>query len=205
MTLSKPALAFLGGTFDPVHQGHINPLLQLADTFHWQHIHLLPSCLPPHREQPEASDEQRLAMLKLVAKQDHRLVVNDWEISQGKPSRTKRTLDYFRTTYPNHQLFFVMGMDSWVTLHQWVNWQHLNQSADLVILPRPGYKATQAAASVQQWLTEQTNIHFPTISETNISATELRQQIKHWQHGDPVPALLFAETFSYILSHNLYR
>jgi len=205
MTLSKPALAFLGGTFDPVHRGHVSPLLELADIFNWQQVHLLPSCLPPHREQPEASNEQRLAMLEMVAKQDPRLVVNDWEIKQGQPSRTKRTLDYFRSAYPNHQLYFIMGMDSWVTLHQWLNWQSLNQFADLVILPRPGFNANSADPSVQQWYQQQNNIHFPTISETNISATELRQQIKNWSTGDPVPAFLFAETFSYILSQNLYR
>src|SRR5690554_1032841 len=205
MTSFKPALAFLGGTFDPVHRGHVQPLLELANKFAWQQIHLLPSCLPPHREQPEASDEQRLAMLKLIEKQDSRLVVNDWEIRQGEPSRTNRTLDYFRSAYPDHQLYFVMGMDSWVSLHTWVNWQNLNQFADLVILPRPGYRAEDAAKAVQLWFSEQSNIHFPTINETNISATELRQQIKRWQIGDPVPPFLFAETFPYILSHNLYR
>lgn len=205
MTLSKPAIAFLGGTFDPAHRGHVEPLLELADQFGWQQIHLLPTCLPPHRKQPQATDEQRLAMLRLIAKRDPRLVVNDWEITQGEPSRTKRTLDYFRHTYPEHRLYFVMGMDSWVTLHTWVNWQQLNQFADLVVMPRPGYCPEDASASVKQWRSKQTNIHFPTMNETNISATELREQIKAWQLGDPVPPFLFAETFPYILSHNLYQ
>lgn len=201
----KPRLAFLGGTFDPVHRGHIEPLLRLADDFAWQSIHLLPTCLPPHRVQPEATNAQRLAMLQTVAQRDTRLIVNDWEIQQGLPSRTKPTLAYFHQAYPHHELYFIMGMDSWLNFHSWLNWHEINHNAALVILPRPGYQAEQAHAQVQAWAQQQTNIFFPAISETDISATELRQQIKHWRQGDPPPALLYPETFTYILSQNLYR
>ncbi|WP_157980689.1 nicotinate (nicotinamide) nucleotide adenylyltransferase [Aliidiomarina taiwanensis] len=205
MTSTKPRLAFLGGTFDPVHRGHIEPLITLADTFQWQQVHLLPTCQPPHRAQPEATNAQRLAMLEAVAARDPRLLVNDWEIRQGKPSRTHSTLSYFRDAYPDHALYFVMGMDSWVTLHTWLQWQELNQHADLVILPRPGYHASQAAPEVTQWMHQQSNIHFPQLTETNVSATALRQQLQLWQSGQPAPSNLFPETFSYIQSQKLYR
>lgn len=205
MILTKPRLAFLGGTFDPVHRGHIEPLITLADRFDWEQVHLLPTCQPPHRAQPEASDAQRLAMLEAVAARDSRLVVNDWEIRQGEPSRTQRTLSYFRDAYPQHQLYFIMGMDSWVSLHTWLNWQQLNQFAHLVVLPRPGYQAAQAAPEVVQWLKQQSNIHFPELSETDVSATELRRQLHQWHEGQPTPRHLMPETFSYILSHKLYR
>lgn len=201
-------LALFGGTFDPVHKGHIEPLLEIADTFHWDQIRLIPTCIPPHRKQPEASNLARIEMLQQLAKRDPRLVVDSWEIEQGKPSRTWPTLQYFSSAFPDAQLYFVLGMDSYVALDQWLNWTRLSELAHLVVLPRPGYNAEQASAEVSAWQQLSANkarVHFPHPEQVACSATELRDALYRRDRQKARDLGLFDETFHYIETHNLYR
>lgn len=210
------AIALFGGTFDPVHQGHILPLLELADQFHWQEIHLLPTFAPPHRPQPEASHQQRLTMLQLACQQDPRLKVNDWELRTAEPSRTIRTLRYFRDSFPHQPIYFVMGMDSLVQLDQWLDWQQLTDYAHLVALPRPDYYLDDASATLHDWLASRIckvgeehglagQVLLPETCLQDISATEIRQWFAEHPHHDETPHFLDAAVFRYIHEQNLYR
>lgn len=206
-TTPPQRIAILGGTFDPVHKGHIQPLLEIAAQFDWQHIRLVPTCTPPHRAQPQASNEHRIAMLQQVAQQDPRLQVDTWEIEQGKPSRTWPTLQHFRQQFPHSKLYFVIGMDSYVTLNQWLHWQQLTELAELVVLPRPGYLASQAPEPVQDWFAkpeQKARIHFVSPTAVACSATELRSALSARDHERALNLGLFDETFRYIEAHNLY-
>lgn len=205
MMSGKNSIALFGGTFDPVHKGHITPLLLLADQFDWSEIHLIPTYNPPHKKQPLASHSQRLAMLEQIIWRDNRLRVNAIEINEQKPSRTYPTLLYFKRQYPAAQLFFVLGMDSFIQLDQWQNWQKLTQLADLVVLPRQGYQLDSATAALRTWLVQQNNIHFPDCPLIDISATQLRQQIFKTPNNTQTAEFIYPETLSYIQEFKLYQ
>ncbi|RUO25281.1 nicotinic acid mononucleotide adenylyltransferase [Aliidiomarina minuta] len=207
-------VALLGGTFDPIHYGHIKPALTLADTLGWQQIRLQPCFSPPHRKPPEASDQQRLQMVRLAAELDCRLVADDWELRQGQPTRTVHTLSHLQAEYPRQSLHFIMGMDSFLSLTSWLNWQQLLTLAHLVVLPRPGYELNNASATLQQLLVNAETdkpaelqsgsgrIYIAQTPAFNISATELRQQLKD---NPDCPELLPLNIFQYIRQQGLYQ
>lgn len=213
-TLAKGPVALLGGTFDPIHYGHIKPALSLADTLGWQKICLQPCFAPPHREPPLASDQQRLQMVRLAAELDSRLVADDWELRQGKPTRTVHTLSHLQNEYPAQSLHFIMGMDSFLSLTTWLNWQELLTLAHLVVLPRPGYELSNASVPLQQLLADaQTSkpcdlqqgsghIYLAQTPPLDVSATELRQQLKN---NAQCPPLLPLNIFQYIRQQGLYQ
>lgn len=196
--------AIFGGTFDPIHWGHIKPLQAVADELALTSIHLMPSAIPPHREQPGATPEQRLQMVQLACLTDPRLVAEDWELRQSRPSYSAVTLRELRQRWPNDSLVFILGMDAFCQLDQWYEWQGLFDSAHLVVLARgqqvnPSLNdfSAELAAAVQQRrcqsvaeLTQQPagRIYFAKTPLVDISATQVRQlrrQGKSWQELVP--------------------
>lgn len=213
-TSAKGPVALLGGTFDPIHYGHIKPALSLADTLGWRKICLQPCFAPPHREPPEANDQQRFQMVMLAAELDSRLIADDWELRQGQPTRTVHTLGHLQAEYPGQSLHFIMGMDSFLSLTTWLNWQQLLELAHLVVLPRPGYELSSASQTLLQLLSRaQTDnaadlqkgsghIYVAQTTPVDISATELRQQLKDHHY---CPELLPLSIFQYIRQQGLYQ
>lgn len=208
LKIQKPSrLAILGGTFDPIHKGHIEPLLALASQYQWDRIHLLPTYCPPYRQQPIASDKQRIAMIQTVLYRDPRLQLDTWELDQQQPSRTVPTLEHFQVRYPHTRLYFIIGMDSFVQLHTWLNWQDLPKLADLVVLQRPGYHQQLAHPEVLEWANQHPQISFPPTQLVPISSSELRNCLQE-QHKDNKTflqtSLLYQETLQYIQQNGLY-
>lgn len=213
MTSTEP-VAIFGGTFDPVHRGHINPLLELADRFAWQAIHLQPTFAPPHRPQPVASDQHRLAMLQLAAREDERLVVDDFELRRGQPTRTVHTLNHLRSVHPQSAICFILGMDSFIQFCSWLNWTEILTLCHLIVLPRPGYQIDQAPAKLQHQLARRQStepadfahgsglIYLAGTAAVDISATELRHALG--QHSQ-CPDLIDPAVYQYIEQNHLYR
>lgn len=211
---SNSQVALLGGTFDPIHKGHTQPALSLAGKLGWHRIHLQPCYAPPHRTAPVASDEQRLAMTRLAAQEDARLFADDFELRQAQPTRTVHTLTHLQKAHPNASLNFIMGMDSFLNFTSWLNWQEILELAHLIVLPRPGYSLSDANPQLQDLLRhrqQQDHGNFAAsvgciyIAETatyNVSATELRQQLRD---TDTCPEYLSPLVFQYIRAQGLYR
>lgn len=211
-------IALLGGTFDPIHYGHTQPALELADQFGWSQIHLQPSFAPPHRPAPEASEAQRLAMVELACMDDHRLVADDFELRQQAPTRTVHTLRRLQSLHPTSSLCFMLGMDSFITFTSWLHWQQIFEYAHLVVLPRPGYDLSNLPQALDEQLRlRQSNlpddfnkgagrIYIASTTQQNVSATELRKQLAasmHTPHA-PCPSMLAPQVYAYIQTHQLY-
>lgn len=146
MTSSAP-LALYGGTFDPVHAAHVAAARAVAAALGGP-VHLLPNAVPPHRPQPYANAAQRLAMLQLAAVDAPELKVDDWELRQPGPSYTLATLEHFRQHIgPERPLVWVVGADSFASLHHWHRWQHYPALCHLAVLPRPGAAAADPAVA----------------------------------------------------------
>ena len=134
----KP-LAILGGTFDPVHLGHLRAALEAAEALDAE-VRLVPAKLPPHRPQPVASASQRVALLRAALAGQERLALDTRELDRDGPSFTLDTLaDLRREIGPQRPLLLLLGADAFAGLPTWHRWRDLSGHAHLVVLTRPGH------------------------------------------------------------------
>jgi nicotinate-nucleotide adenylyltransferase len=214
-TPTLPLMAFFGGTFDPIHYGHLRPLEQLAKEIALQQIILLPNHVPPHRPQPQASAQQRLEMVRLAVANHPHWRVDDRELQVVRPSYTIDTLNALRNEYgPQQPLAFIIGQDSLLNLSSWHRWQELLAVSHLIVLARPGYQQP-LPEHLQQWLqghqtfsaaaltaTPCGNIYLADTALWDIAATTLRQRFKQ---GLSCHDLLPEPVECYIKTQGLYR
>lgn len=146
-----PPIGLLGGTFDPIHLGHLRPALAARDALQLAELRLLPNRVPPHRASPFCTAEQRLEMVKLAAAEFH-LVVDERELRRDQPSWTIDTLEELRRELPHTPVCFLMGMDSLLGLPTWRRWQELLDVAHLVVSVRPGWHIDEADTDVRALL-----------------------------------------------------
>ena len=206
--------ALFGGTFDPIHQGHIDTARALVDELKINRLHLMPNSVPPHRPQPVASAAQRLAMVELACDADPRLVPEAFELRSSEPSYTVKTLQNFKQQYPQDTLLFVMGMDSLVSLDSWYQWQSLVELAHIIVMPRPGYQLQQASDTLRQFIQQHRCndasvlhqqqhgcIYLANTPLRDISATAIREGISQLDSENVLPTKVAA----YIAQQRLYR
>jgi nicotinate-nucleotide adenylyltransferase len=136
----RAAIGILGGTFDPVHHGHLRLALELHELLRLNEIRLIPLANPPHREQPVAPIEARLAMLQAAVKNEPALRIDSREIERGGNSYTVDTLNSLRTELPDTRICLILGMDAFAGLPTWKHWEELCTLAHLVVAHRPGAK-----------------------------------------------------------------
>lgn len=105
-------IGILGGTFDPVHFGHLRPALDVAEQLNLEHVRLIPSAEPPHRAEPVATAQQRVALLQLAIKNNPRFVVDDRELHRKGPSYTVDTLYSLKQEFPDSSFYLMLGTDA---------------------------------------------------------------------------------------------
>lgn len=211
--------ALFGGTFDPIHYGHLRPALALAKEVGLNNISLLPNRIPPHKPQPEATTEQRLAMLKLAISDYSLFSIDTRELEPqliNQPSFTVDTLRAWRDQNGTQSgLAFIMGQDSLLNLPSWKEWQKLLDYCHLLICKRPGYPQTIDDSNLQVWINQhQTKdsqalhhypngyIYFANTPLESISATEIRLNIDNQQCCEK---LLPSKVWHYIHEHGIYN
>lgn len=206
--------AILGGTFDPIHWGHLRPALHAAQQVGADILHLMPSAQPPHRDYPGATAQQRLAMAALAAEELSHCEAEPWELAQPRKSYTALTLQQLAQRWPNDTLLFLLGEDAFAGLPKWFQWQHLLDHAHFVVMQRP-HSQRHYSEQLQQWLDSvetqsiaslheqrQGHVYLAHTPAHNISATAIRNAIQTgapWQHWLP------ASVADYITEHQLYR
>lgn len=136
--MSPARIGLFGGTFDPVHYGHLRPAIELAEHYALDVLYLLPSHQPAHRGPTGASSSQRIDMLQLAVADVERLEVDTREALRGGPTYTIDTLEAMREEFPNATLLFFLGMDSFAGFDGWRRWQAILGIANLVVIDRPG-------------------------------------------------------------------
>lgn len=130
-------IGIFGGTFDPIHCGHLRIAEEVFEALALDVLHVLPSAHPPHRPTPQASAQQRLAMLRLALHNMPQYLVDDRELARSGPSWTIDTLVELRAYYaPTDQLFLLLGWDAFCGLPSWHRWQELLDYAHLVVVAR---------------------------------------------------------------------
>lgn len=142
MTLGPP-IGIFGGTFDPIHYGHLRLAIEACDAFDLERIHLVPTGDPVHRRQPHATGAERAAMLTHALNGTPRLVLDERELNRAGPSYMVDTLADFRAEFPERSLCLLLGMDAFAALDTWYRWDELLDFAHIGLVARPGAAAPQ--------------------------------------------------------------
>jgi len=187
----KGVVGIFGGTFDPVHHGHLRTAYELKQTFDIERIHFIPASQPPHRSQPEASVELRLKMLEAAVGGEPGCIVDRREIDRDGMSYSIDTARSLREDYPRHALCLLLGMDAFLGLPAWHQWEDLFGLVNVIVARRPGAELPGAGelgrllearriepdADTVWHASGQIIIH--EVTQLEISATELRNSIRH--------------------------
>src|SRR5690348_17366574 len=131
-------IGIFGGSFDPVHFGHLRPALEILEALSLDHMRFIPSGQPPHRDAPVADAAQRLAMLKAAVAAEPRFQVDERELRRDAPSYTYDTLVELKAEHPHDRLVLVLGLDAFLGFTGWHRWREILELTHLVIAHRPG-------------------------------------------------------------------
>jgi len=204
-------IGIFGGTFDPVHYGHLRAALEVKEIFGLDEVRLIPSATPPHRLQPSATALMRLQMLQLATTNHPELVVDSREIDRGGPSYMVDTLKSLRQDFPNEPLLLVIGSDAFNHLTSWHQWRQLFTYAHIIVMTRPGFKTQELDdffkarfTSEQQQLAQTVagKLFFQPVTQLDISATVIRNMIAE-KHN---PGFLLPDAvIEYIKQNGLYE
>ena len=206
-------IGILGGTFDPVHNGHLACADYVLRQLALDEVRLMPCHLPPHRATPGVSSAERAAMVTLAIAGRPKLKLEALELHKDTPSYTVDSLRQLQQQEPDCRFYFIIGMDSLCYFRSWKDWQGILQCADLLVCQRPGYRATDgdAPALLQQFavadfasLQQQHTggillLHNPVV---NLSASQIRQCLRTGQACD---ATLAPAVLNYIRQRQLYQ
>ena len=207
-------IGVLGGTFDPVHIGHLRGGLEVAEMMGLDELRLTPNARPPHRDTPQVSAHDRLAMVECAVAGVATLVVDARELQRDKPSYTIDTLELMRAEMAaDDQLFLLLGWDAFCGLPTWHRWEELLQHCHILVLQRPdadseppdALRNLLAARSVSDPLALKGpggQIAFVWQTPLAVSATQIRQLLAS---GKSVRFLVPDAVLAYIDAHGLYR
>ena len=206
-------VGILGGTFDPVHIGHLRGALEVAELFALDEVRLVPSARPPHRDVPQVSAEDRLAMVRRAVEGVPGLAVDDRELRRERPSYTIDTLESLRSELAaDDQLFLVLGWDAFCGLPSWHRWEELLLHCHLLVLQRPdadveapdalrNLLAARSVSDPQALCGPGGQIAFVWQTPLEISATQLRERLAQ---GRSIRFLVPDAVLAYIQAHGLY-
>lgn len=210
--LNQP-IGILGGTFDPVHMGHLRMALEIQQTLRLATVHLIPCDQPVHRQQPIASATDRFTMLQSAVQYEETLVADDRELKRGGPSYTIDTLIAMREEFPTSPLCLMMGIDAFLGFPSWNRFTDILNYAHLVIAYRPQFQLPMdgmVAELVKTYVQHENNyvhehlagsILLRQITSLDISASDIRKQIA--MGGNP-RYLLPDDVYNYIQQNGVY-
>jgi len=220
LSVPNPPVGLLGGTFDPIHFGHLRMAEELAEVFSLDRVLFMPSGIPPHRAHPLASPAQRLAMTRLAVSGNPRFLVSDLETRKASPSYMVDTLSSLRRDMaaPAAPLLFFMGLDAFAGLTSWHRWRELFDLAHLVVAHRPGQTLGDWEAALPQALAIELaqrrcpdagelmsapagRIRIQPMTQLDISATDLRARLAE---GRSVRYLMPDAVIDFITEQQLY-
>ena len=220
----RKRIAIYGGTFDPVHSGHLEIARRVTQLFGIDKFLFVPARVAPHKVEREVSPAlHRYAMLVLATNAEPRLCISTVELDGPGRQYTVDTLFHFRSRFgASAELFFVMGADSWTEITTWREWERLLTLASLIVVTRPGYEisAAHVGAEIAARIVdlrglarvEDANSSVPGSQKIfltdavmlDVSATEIRRAAGD-EGGEQLNRLVPLEVAEYIRKYHLYR
>jgi nicotinate-nucleotide adenylyltransferase len=208
------AIGILGGTFDPIHIGHLRMALEVTETLKLESVHLIPSYQPMYRATPVATPLQRLQMVEHAIIQEPKLIADDREIRRGGATYTIDTLIEMRNAIPDTPLCLLIGIDAFLDLPNWHRFQEIFSYAHIVVAYRPLYQLPKTgivADLIEKYRQHNlTSVHqtlagsllFCTMTQLEISATNIRKQ---FELGNNPRYLIPDRVYDYIQAQHIYN
>jgi nicotinate-nucleotide adenylyltransferase len=193
-------IGVFGGTFDPIHLGHLAAAEWAVRDANLDRVLFVPSAKPPHRAAAQAPAEDRLAMTKLAVEGEPRFEVSDVEVKRGGPSYTVDTLEELHRTFPDDQLFLILGWDAARLFRTWHEPERVSALASIVIVDRGKSQPVPSELKAIGLAPERLIICH--VRTPDISGSELRRAIAA---GESVAGKVPPAVERYIAAHNLYR
>lgn len=211
-----PLIGLMGGTFDPIHHGHLRMAEELASAIGLSQVRFIPAALPPHKAQPGISAQQRAQMVALAIADNPRFTLDTRELQREGYSYTVDTLREIDQELAGlSSLCLLMGHDAFAGLTSWHRWQELLSLAHIIVASRPGKQAATESAELMACIQQHQVsdiallqhkkagcIFFADITALDISATQIRNQLNR---GISPRYLLPAAVLDYIQAHGLYQ
>jgi nicotinate-nucleotide adenylyltransferase len=212
---AKKRIALYGGTFDPVHVGHLEVARGVSELFEIDKVLFIPAQMAPHKiGRPVTPALHRHTMLALATQDDPRLVVSTFELDAPDRRYTVDTVEHFqRKLDDSTELFFIMGADSWSEITTWRDWERLLTMINHIVVTRPGYEPTtthvgQLSERIvdlrTSTLTRSSGIFFTDVVMNDVSATKIRQLASKGCIDD-LANLLPGPVLEYIKKYGIYR
>jgi len=210
------AVALFGGTFNPVHNGHLKIASELAEFLSVAKVKMMPCAFPPHRQRLNISPQQRVALLREgIGNEYPDLDVDDLELRRSAPSYSIDSVIHLREKMnADTPLYLCLGMDAFLKIDTWHRWSDLIEYCHIVVCARPNYAAPQRG-SLHKWinkhycndlskLREKSGgyVFFCHLSMLPISSSNIRNNIKH---GLPIDGMTPSRVIDYIRTNNLYE
>ena len=187
-------IGLLGGTFDPIHIGHLLMARAALEMLGLDQVIFIPSCVPPHKKAPTLfSAKDRLKMVRLATKENPQFDVSDFEIKKGGKSYSVDTVRHFRELYPAPaKLYFIVGGDTINQIHTWKDVDQIKKMCTFVSVNRPGYPRGLARFKY----------HAVTMHGIDMSSTEIRKRL---ELGKSIQYLVPESVLGYIREHKLAK
>jgi nicotinate-nucleotide adenylyltransferase len=188
-------MAIFGGTFDPIHYGHLRTAFELMESLRLPEVRFLPAGTPPHRERPVAEARVRLDMVRAAIGGQPGFVVDDRELHREGPSYSVDTLLDLRAEYAHRSICLVVGMDAFLDLPKWYHWREILQLAHVVVAHRPGWRVPDMGPLSELLVDRGTGrvgdlhesragrIYIHAVTQLEISSTAIREFV--FNGGDP--------------------
>jgi nicotinate-nucleotide adenylyltransferase len=203
---SNRRIGVFGGSFDPVHMGHLIIAQDAAERLELSEVVFIPAAIPPHKQHLQrAEPKHRLSMLQQVVESDVRFSVSDIELQRGGISYTADTMQVLRELYGSAELFLIIGSDTLVDLHLWQNTEKLFSLCEVATFIRPGEDCPEKIMEkIQLPDAVKTRLMSALIEahRVEISSTEIRMRVAE---GLSIRYLVPSEVEMYIFEHGLYK
>ena len=196
----RKRIALYGGTFDPVHLGHLEVARRISELFEIEQVLFIPAQLAPHKTgRPVTAPIHRYAMLALATADDPRLLISTFELDAPDRRYTVDTVAELQHQLgAETELFFIMGADSWSEIKTWREWERLLKLTSHIVVTRPGYEMPPAPAELKE------QIFFSDAVMKDISATNIRRLASEGRY-DELDQMVPASVANYIRKYGIYR
>ena len=182
-------IRLFGGAFNPIHLGHIKIAKEAIRQMNLDKLIIIPTGNAPHKKETDISREHRFNMAQIAFKDEEKIEVSDYELRREEISYSADTVEHFKKLYPNDELFFIIGDDSYNNLSMWHEPQRILDASTLLVFDREGAEILAPAVKIN-------------MERIEISSSEIRDNI---YKGKDFINLLPKSVFNYIIENNLYK
>lgn len=195
-------IVIYGGTFNPVHKGHVKSIEAVSKALNPDRIIIMPSKIPPHKEAPDlASEQDRLEMCRLAFSGINNVQISDFELKRNEKSYSIYTVKHIKEKYPDDKVIFALGSDMLMTFDQWFCYKEILSMCDLVCISRENGDFT-ALKNKANLLSEYGEITILNVEPFEISSTEIREMLKN---KSDTSCYLDEIVVKYIEDNNIYK